>query len=154
MNKKYELSLNLEDVKQALVSFTSIDYSTTVIYPDNDKIELIEGNYNVSVQAYDDTSLKFPAINERKCVDVPESGIGGFLGMEREKCYDVTIPETEVTFAVVGGGRTNEYVTEGQLQDATEININVPMFGLPSNLDELQKNYLRAEDELVYISYE
>ena len=154
LNKKYELSLNLEGVKQALVSFTSEDYSATVIYPDTDKIELIEGNYNVSVQAYDDTSLKFPAINERKCVDVPESGVGGFLGMEREKCYDVTIPETEVTFAVVGGGRTNDYVTEGQLQNAREININVPMFGLPSNLDELQKNYLRAEDELVYVSYE
>ena len=154
LSKKYELEIDLEGVKQALISFTSEGYSTTVAYPETKTIELIEGGYNVSVQAYDDTSLKFPAINERKCVDVPESGIGGFLGMEREKCYNVNLPETEVTFAIVGGGKNNEYVTEGQLQDAEKIKIDITMFSLPGNLDDLQKNYLRAEDELVYISYE
>ena len=49
-----------------------------------------------------------------------ESGISGFLGVETEKCYDVVIPETEVSFAVVGGGRTNEYITEGQLIESNE----------------------------------
>ncbi len=154
LNKKYELGLDLGNVEQALVRFVSKDYSATAMYPEVDSIELIEGDYNVSVQVYDDSSLKFPEVSDRKCVDVPESGISGFFGKETEKCFDISFPETEVTFAVVGGGKTSEYITEGQLIDSTEININVPLFNMPGNLDELQQNYLLSEDEVIYISYE
>jgi len=154
LNKKYKMNLDLGNVKQALVNFESEDYSATAIYPDMKELELIEGYYNVSVQVYDDSSLKFPEVSQRKCVDVPESGVGGFLGLETEKCYDITIPETEVAYTIVGGGKTMEYISENQLKESGEININVPLFGLPGNLNELQENYLRVEDETIYLIFE
>jgi hypothetical protein len=154
LNKKYNISLDLGNVKKALVSFESEDYSTTSIYPDMKSIELIEGFYNVSVYAYENSSLKFPGINERKCVDVSESGISGMLGMQTEKCFDISIPATEVSFAVVGGGKTQEYILENQLKGANELNINVPLFGIPKSLEELQLNYESVDDRFVYLSFE
>jgi hypothetical protein len=40
------------------------------------------------------------------------------------------------------------------LENAVELNINVPLFGLPVSIDELQANYIRAEDEFVYLEFE
>ncbi|MBT3642695.1 hypothetical protein HN604_03275 [archaeon] len=154
LNKKYSIDLDLGSVPQAIITFTSEDFGATALYPETKTIELIEGNYNISVQVYDDTSLVFPAINEQKCVDVPADGLSGFFGVETEECYDIEIPETKVDFAIVGGGKTNEYITETMLRDSNEINVNVPLFGLPGSLDEIQENYLKAEDEFIYLSFE
>jgi hypothetical protein len=154
MNKKYNVSLDLGNVDKALVSFDGEDYSTTVLYPDMKFIELVEGSYNVSVYAYDNSSLKFPAVSDRKCVDVSEGGISGLFGATKEKCYDINIPEMDVTFAVVGGGKTQEYITESQLEDSKELNINVPLFGVPSDIEGLQANYQKAEEEFVYLTFE
>lgn len=154
MNKKHNISLDLGDVDKALVSFVGDDYSATTLYPDNNYIELVEGSYNVTVYVYDNSSLKFPAVSERKCVDVSEGGVLGLFGATTEKCYDIDIPEMDITFAVVGGGKTVEYITEGQLSDFNELNINVPLFGIPSNIEELQKNYESVENEVVYLDFE
>ncbi|MFA4960037.1 MAG: hypothetical protein WC548_00020 [Candidatus Pacearchaeota archaeon] len=154
MRKKYNLSLDLGNIEKALVSFDSEEYSTTVLYPDVKSIELIEAYYNVSVYAYDNSSLKLPAMNERKCVSVPESGLAGLFGAEAEKCFDINIPETDISFAVVGGGQTQEYFTEVQLRDSEELNINIPLFSLPKNLDELQQNQIAATEETVYLTLE
>jgi len=115
---------------------------------------LIEGYYNVSVFVYDSSSLKFPASSRSECVDVPEGGLAGLFGAETEKCYDINLPEMDIDFAVVGGGRTAEYITVGMLEDAVELNINVPLFGLPDSLEGLQANHLRAEDEFIYLEFE
>jgi hypothetical protein len=154
MHKKYNVSLDLGNVDKALVSFNGEDYSATVLYPDMGSIELIEGTYNVSVYAYDNSSLKFPAVNDRKCVDIPEGGLSGLFGATREKCYDVNIPEMDVTFAVVGGGKTMELITENQLEDSKQLNINVPLFGVPASVEELQENHQKVEDEIIYLEFE
>jgi hypothetical protein len=99
LDKKYEIGLDLGNVDKALVSFVADDYSTTVLYPEMDLVELVEGYYNVSVFVYDDSSLKFPASSRSECVDVPESGLAGLFGVETEKCYDINVPE------LAGGGR-------------------------------------------------
>jgi len=154
MDKKYELGLDLGNVEKALVTFSSEDYSTSVLYPDVTSIELVEGFYNVSVYAYDNSSLVFPETNERRCVDVPADGISGLFGAEAEKCFDINLPATEISFAVVGGGRTTEYITVVDLENSVELNINVPLFGLPLSLEELQENNLAVEDEVIYLSFE
>ncbi len=154
LSKKYEIGLDLGDVDKALVSFVSDDYSATVLYPEMDSVELIEGYYNVSVFVYDNSSLKFPASSRSECVDVPESGLAGLFGAQTEKCYEINVPEMDVDFAVVGGGRTAEYITSGMLEDAVELNIKVLLFGLPDSLEGLQANHLRAEDEFVYLEFE
>lgn len=154
MDKKYSINLDLGRVDKALVTFDSVDYTTTILYPDFLSIELIEGLYNISVTVYDNSSLKFPATSEEKCVDVPASGALGYLGKKEEKCFDISLPETDITFAIVGGGKAIEYITAEELEDSVELNINVPLFGVPTNLDELQKNQIAAEDERIILEFE
>ncbi len=153
LKKKYNLSLDLGNVKKAVVTFSSDDYSSTVVYPDSKSVELVEGYYNVSVFAYDNSSLKFPATSKNKCVDVPESGLSGMFGATTQKCYNVKMPEMDVSFAVVGGGKTREYITSDELSKTKTLNLNVPMFGLPSNIDGLMANYDRVNDEVVYLRW-
>lgn len=154
MNKLYDVQLDLGNVDKAMVSFKSDGHTASVMYPVQKDVELIEGYYNVSVYAYKNSSLKFPATSDRKCFDVPKEGVAGMFGAEEEKCFDINFPETEVTHAVVGGGKTQEYMTENMLAGSNELNINVPLFGIPSNLDELQNNYLEVEEAIVYLTFE
>jgi hypothetical protein len=60
----------------------------------------------------------------------------------------------DITFAVIGGGKTQEYITEQALEGSSELNINVPLFGVPSSIEELQANHQRVEDEFVYLEFE
>ncbi len=154
MKRLYNVSLDLGNVESALVRFNGEDHSVVVLYPDTKNVELAEDYYNVSVYAYKNSSLVFPASNERKCINVPQSGIGGIFGAEQEKCFDINLPETEITLAVVGGGKTSEYITEEQLKDSRQLNINIPLFGVPSNLDEAQQNYAEVENEVIYLEFE
>ncbi|MFH1237927.1 MAG: hypothetical protein ABIH79_02200 [archaeon] len=154
LNKKYNLSLDLGNVQKALVNFIGEDYSAVVLYPDMKSVELIEDYYNVSVYVYDNSSLKFPATSKSECVDVPESGLAGLFGGETEKCYEINLPEIDVDFAVVGGGKTREYMTSEQLENANELNIKVPLFGLPQDLEGLQANHMAVEDEIIYLEFE
>lgn len=154
LDKKYKVSLNLGSVKSALVRFDSDKYSTTVVYPEIKDIELVEGYYNVSVLIYETSTLSFPSSSQRKCVEVSESGVLGYLGQTTEKCFDIKIPETVVSFAVVGGGVTQEYVTEDMLEEASSVRIDAPLFGKPENLESLQLNMNLAEEEPVYLYFE
>jgi len=157
LNKEYELKLDLENVqgvRSALVNFVSNDYSATVLYPDMKSVTLVEGYYNVSVYVYDGSSLKFPATSRQECVDVPETGLAGFLGFETEKCYDINMPAMDIDFAVVGGGKQFEYITSEDLENAVELNLDVPLFGLPTSIDEMSTNYERVDDEVVFLEFE
>ncbi len=154
LKKKYNISLDLGDVKKAVVTFTSRDYSVTALYPEMHSVELIEGYYNISVYAYDNSSLKFPATSRSECVNVPEPGVSGLLGGETEKCYDINMPAMNVDFAVVGGGKTREYITSEDLNNSKKLDLNVPIFGLPSSISELSANHDRAENEEVFVSFE
>ncbi|MBT3398052.1 hypothetical protein HOA55_02325 [archaeon] len=155
LDRKYNVSLDLgKEVEMALLSFDSEDYSQTVLYPDMTSVELIDGSYNISVYVYKNSSLKFPKIDDTRCVDVPQEGLGGLFGAQEEKCFDVNLPETEVSFAVVGGGKNQDYFTEGQLRDSEELNIRIPLFETPKSLDGLRTNYDKVEDEIIYLEFE
>jgi hypothetical protein len=154
LNKKYDIKLDLGNVEKALVNFVSEDHSATALYPEIDSVELIEAYYNVSVFVYDDSSLVFPATSRSECVDVPKSGLAGLFGGEEEKCYEINMPEMAVDYAVVGGGKTEEYFTSEQLENANELNVNVPLFGLPEDLEGLQTNHIRVDDEVVFLDFE
>jgi hypothetical protein len=155
LRKKYEIGLDLGEIGGiAVVSFTGDDYSATVMYPETRNVTLVEGQYDVSVYVYKDSTLSFAGSSERMCVDVPVSGVGGLLGIEEERCYDVNVPGFEVDMAVVGGGKAVEYIAESMLSESTELNLNVPLFDVPSSLDELQSNYVLVEDSTVFVEFE
>ncbi len=155
LRKEYEIGLDLGEISgTAVVSFAGEDYSATVMYPEMKDVTLVEGEYDVSVYVYENSTLTFEGYNRRMCVDVPVSGFGGLVGLEEEKCYDVDIPSMQIDMAVVGGGKSTEYITESMLADLTELNLNVPLFGRPASLDELQENYVKAEESRVFLEFE
>ena len=155
MKKKYDIDLDLgSGVDSALINFDGLSYSTTVMYPESDSIELVEDYYNVSVYVYENSSLKFEEINKRECVDVADSGLTGFLGGTHEECYDIVIPGFDISNAVVGGGTSTEYVLENDLSEAFELNINVPLFDAPTSLEEVQMNYELVDAEKIYLEFE
>lgn len=155
MKKKYEIDLDLgSGVDSALINFDGEDYSTTVMYPDSDSVELVEDSYNVSVYVYENSSLRFAEINKRECVEVADSGLMGLVGGTHEECYDIKIPAFDIINAVVGGGTSVEYIFESELFEASELNINVPLFESPTSLEELQMNYELADSEKVYLEFE
>lgn len=154
MNKKYKLKLDLGSVKRALINFNSEKYSTVAVYPEMQEIELIEEYYNITIYAYANTELTFPKVEDKRCVDIPESGLAGVFGAETEKCFEINLPPTVVSHAIVGGGKTKEYILESVLSSSSEMNINVPLFEVPKNLEELQLNQQAVEEEVVYLSFE
>lgn len=156
LNKKYNLPISFEGVqdRMAVVTFTGEDYSATVVYPEMDSIELVEGSYDVKVYVYENSVLKFPATTDVMCVDVPVSGAGALFGLEEEKCYDINTPEMEIEMAVVGGGSGSEYVAESMLRNSKKLNINVEFFDKPVSLDALQENYASVENAKLYLEFE
>ena len=148
------MSLDLGKVDRAVINFVGDSYSTSVLYPEMNYVELTEGAYNVSVYAYKNSSLTFPAINDKKCVSVPAEGLGGVFGAQTDKCFDINVPEVKVEMALVGGGKNSDYFTEDQLANSKQLNINVPLFGIPASTTELQTNYAKADAEKVYLTFE
>lgn len=153
MKKKYNLSLDLGDVDSALVSFDGEDYSAAVMYPYSKSIELAEDYYNVSVYVYENSTLKFVESTRQECVEVP-SGALGLLGITSEECYDITIPAFEIDNAIVGGGKSVDYVLDSELKNSNKLNLEFVKFSTPSSLEDLQYNYELVEVSDVYLSFE
>ncbi len=147
LEKEYELDLSLKNVDNefAVVTFESVDNSFSVVYPEQKKVKLSEGEYNVSVSIYKNSTINFPAVSDKKCIKIPKSGLSGFLGGTEERCFDVNIPAQTITFALSGGGKQNQYFIETELEKGKTIEITASKFKVPSSLDELQNNYIQLE---------
>jgi hypothetical protein len=154
LKKEFEVNVDLGNIGgTAFVSFVSDDYSSIVMYPQTKKIKLIEGNYNVTVYVYMNSTLKIQGTNDRFCFDVPVEGVGGLVGLKEEKCYDMEIPSIDVEMAVVGGGKTQEFIIESVLSETKKLNINVPLYVQPRTLEDLQSNYILVDSSTVYIDF-
>ncbi|MBU2104519.1 MAG: hypothetical protein KKF67_01960 [Nanoarchaeota archaeon] len=131
----------------AIASFISDDGSETIIYPGQKKIKLSEGQYEVKVYIYKNSSLTLGATTKKQCMEVPQSGLGGLFGITEEKCFDINIPEQIISEALVGGGSENYYILESELQNSNTLEINAGSLSSPKSLEELQNNYLLFESK-------
>jgi len=145
-NKNVDLRLDGTSYSgEAIINFVSEDLSKTVIYPDQKTVELSEGDYDVSVYIYEDSSLKLEESTYEECIDVPRSGIGGIMGLTQEKCFEITLPSQIVSSALAGGGKDVYYITEYELQNSATIGIYADSLPEPKSLDQLQENYMLFE---------
>jgi len=150
LEKLYELGIDLtldgnSYSQNALVSFTSEDYSVSAFYPEQKSVKLAEGQYEVQVHIYRDSSLKLSELTYEECTEIPRSGIGGILGFTKEKCFEVSVPAQDISNALAGGGKQNYYLTESELEGASFIEIDSSALPVPRTLEELQNNYLLFE---------
>jgi len=144
LDNEYDVKINLEvigkEVGLAVVSFVGRDKSVSAFLPGSDKVKLNEGFYNVSVYVYGNSSIKIPASTSRQCHEVPKGGIFGIFGGSQEECFDLTVPETKIDSALVGGGVSEIYIFKSDLQDG-ELNMRVQGLSEPKSLEDLQYNY-------------
>jgi len=152
LDRLYELNVELKldgktYNKDAIINFISDKSSNTIIYPEQNKIELSEGQYEIQVHIYENTSLKIEESAQEHCIEIPKSGLGGLFGLTEEKCFDITIPSQIISNALSGGGTENYYILESELKNSNVIEINAESLPLPNSIEQLQNNYLLFEDK-------
>jgi hypothetical protein len=157
MNKLYkkDVVLNLDGAfynRSAIITFTSDADSKTIVYPEQKTVDLAEGQYNVQVYVYKNSSITLAQITKQQCIQVAQDGLGGILGLTTEKCFDVTIPSQIVSNVLYGGGTGKYYVLESELKDTTEIELNAQSLTLPTTIEQLQSNYILFDQQGLDIS--
>jgi hypothetical protein len=124
-----------------LISFSTDDYSTQIVYPEQKKVKLVSGFYEVRVQSFSSASLKIPASSSRQCVQIPSQGLLGFFGKTKEQCFDIEFPSQDIDMAIIGGGNSNFPIVEEDINSKNIIRVSVPRFSAPSSIEAVQRNY-------------
>ena len=152
LDKLYERDINLkldgkDYNKNAIISFISDKSSKTIVYPEQKSVELSEGQYEIQVYIYRNSSLKLESTTSEQCMDVPKPGIIGIFGLTEKKCFDIEVPAQIVSSALSGGGKENYYILESELVDSNIVGINSKSLPIPKSVEELQNNYILFEEK-------
>ena len=151
-----DVELNLGGLavsENALITFTKDSKSVTALLPELRSVKLSEGEYEIRVYVYDDSNIVLPGSTKTQCTKVPESGLFGIFGATREECFDISIPETRIENALIGGGTGNDFFLESELIKGKVI-IDATALPRPSNLQELQNNFAAFEAGKVNVRFE
>jgi len=151
LSKEYNLNLEIY-VDNSLVQDLSVltitkkDENTTevvnsVAYPFNKELKLSEGYYNFDLKAFKGSSVVIPETTTKQCVKVPREGVLGFLGLEEEKCFDITIPSQKLTNVAYAGGNTDWYITSSELENAKTLRVYATSIKIPSTLEAISSSY-------------
>ena len=151
LDREYELDLEFQVdgslySGNAIVSFVGGDSSFSLAYPKQSEVTLSEGQYEIDVYFYRDSSLKFEETTTEYCTDVPSSGIKGFFGLEEEECFETVIPEQEISNVLIGGGNTEYYFIEQELKNSDTLVLVGEGLNTPGSIGELAQNYELVED--------
>jgi len=146
MNKLYNLNVKLKvdgaDYNNpAVIYFSSEDGSKTVSYPEQNKVKLKEGKYEIQVYVYQSSSIQFQETTGQQCIEIPGTGISGLLGIKEKKCYDIKIPSQLITNVPAGGGKQEYSVSESALKSSNTIEINAKSITAPKTIQEVQNAY-------------
>ena len=154
MDKLYDLDLDLivggtgflpdlESGSLAVISFESEKNSFIAAYPQQKKVKLSEGYYNITVQVFGGAggTLTVPESTTSQCIEVVAPGLLGMFGKKNTQCFDVTIPAQELSNGLVAGGKVSEYILEDDLIGSKKIELSLSRLPAPSSLDQLQQNY-------------
>lgn len=157
LDRVYNTVINLKiDGKnyngKATINFVSGNSSKTIIYPEQKIAELTEGQYEIQVYAYENSSITLGQGSYQQCVDIL-LGATGLLGIKTKKCFDVNVPSQIISTVLSGGGKQNYYITESELKSSNSIEINAQSFPLPKTIDELQKNYISFGEKGLEINF-
>jgi len=146
LDKIYEKNVkvdikNSQNNEKVVLTFTSEDgTSSSLVYPEQDKINLSVGKYNVRVYVYEESNINFEATTTEQCTDVP-SGFFGIFGATKKQCTEVEIPAQNITNVLVAGGEGKIEITEENLRNKNLVNVDVERYVTPKTLAELQIIY-------------
>lgn len=144
IDREYNVEINLEVGESpldgtAIITFNG-DRSVSTFLPDAANVKLSEGLYNITVYAYGNSSLTIPGSTKTQCHETAQGGLLGLFGTTKEECVDITIPETKIEMALIGGGRSEIYILPTDLAKG-ELKLKVDSLPKPGSLEDLQNNF-------------
>ena len=153
LEKEYQLDLEIKKQNTALtdeysvITFTNqiTKQTKTFAYPEQSEITLTKGSYNIKAYIYSESEITLKASSSEQCTQIPKSGVSGLFGATEEKCFTIDIPEQVVSFAVSGGGKASQFISEEDLKSSNKISINSESFTQPTSPEDLQVNYNLVE---------
>ena len=146
LEREYEVEVNVEisglsiGEGTAVIHFAGEDGSVSAVLPDSSNVNLKEGLYDVSVYVYGESGITIPSSKKTECYEVSRGGIAGLFGSTKEECVNIEIPAVNIDYALVGGGKTNIYLLESELEVGNLV-IDVSELPKPTSLEQLQYNY-------------
>jgi hypothetical protein len=158
LNKLYNEIVNLQldganYTGSAIITFTSSDGTAqTVLYPQQPSVQLSQGDYTIQVYIYRNSSITIGASTTQQCVNVASSGIAGVLGATQQQCFNLNIPSQVISNALAGGGQSDYFALNANLQNSNTIQISASSLPTPTSLDQLQTNYLLFSNKTLGIS--
>jgi hypothetical protein len=151
LDREFEVNLSIEVEGKELEGTAVVTFVAevggrggSVSLPEVSDIKLSEGLYNATVYVYKNTGITIPASTREQCTEVSKGGFLGFFGGTKEECFDITIPETKVEHALIGGGQGEIFLFASDLEDG-KLTLEVGELPEPKSLEELQNNYVAFE---------
>ena len=128
----------------AIITFIS-DYATdTIVYPEQKIVDLGEGQHEIQVQIFTNSSITIGATTKEQCIEVPR-GILGVFGLTKDKCFQIQVPEQVISNALSGGGKQITYILESELVVGKTLEIDTQSLPKPETIENIQDNYLLFE---------
>lgn len=153
LKKIHEVNVSVTGAKDAVIIFSSEDYTSVLNYPGDRSVKLAEGAYNITAYSYAKSSISFSGTKQKKCLDVPSSSIGGIFGATESKCFDLEIPAQTIDSVLVGGGMAGDYFADRMLSESEELSIYVPTFKAPTKVEDISSNYAQWEVSRVDLNF-
>ena len=150
----YELAVNIQisangekrpaqPTEQVSFTFTEKEsgYTTTVVYPGQQKVSLIPGEYEVQTQTIvsSDPPLSIEGKTIKVCNDVPKEGVLGVVGFTEKKCVEQKIDAISLDQIAAGSATVTWKVDHASLAQAEKITLYGIRTKLPRNIEELTK---------------
>lgn len=124
------------------------DYSASVIYPSQNTVELISGNYRANIYMIKEGSATIPGREVENCIEVPSGGIGTLVGATDTKCITTKIPSVDLDNVVSGAAEFDFSVDAHELR--SEVTFYVPYQGTPRTFDDLSQISSEVNKDYVY----
>jgi len=158
LEKEYVLDLELEIEgksfgESAIINVNKNDESFLIVYPETKKISLSEGEYEFLVYVYKPLNLSLGSSTYSQCVSVPRGGIGGYLGLRKENCFDVEIPETLVTSVLSAGGKRSIYIAREDLRENNKLILGAENLLDVKSIEDISTNYLLFDEKKLEVVF-
>lgn len=165
LDRKYKLKLEIyvdgkliNDLSILQVNENFEDNSSnqvsSVSYPYSKEIELTEGNYNFNLMVMKSGSINIPSTTTNQCVKVPQEGFLGLLGLEEEKCTDITVPSQTLSSIPLAGGNVNYYVIPAELEKSKVMKIFATSIKAPTSYAQVPEIYDALEIKTLEVTFE
>jgi hypothetical protein len=144
LEKEYELQVEVyvdgQRTQESSLIYFEGSKMQSISYPQEDKIILDEGQYEITAYVMKQGEIVIPAKVSTQCTQVRE-GFAGLLGFESERCFDVEIPSMTLNNVFYAGGSTDYYAVESKLGESNILRIYANSFNVPTSVEELQETF-------------